>query len=264
MMLESLKHNENSFLTLTYSEENLPADGSLNPTHTQKWLKRFRLAIEPLKIRYFLVGEYGDHTFRPHYHAALFGAGPELAPIVERTWGMGHIMLTEFNIHTAQYVAGYVQKKMTSPSDPRLDRFVNGQRQFLHPEFARMSLRPGLGGTAMADVADSIYSSSHAKQDILNNGMVPMSLKMGGKSLPLGRYLRRKLSDEIGTSQEFDQAKKMEYQQEMLDMHTIAQNDPKLSPEEKLTIKSVLLRKNLQKRRNLISRTNLHKQEKTL
>lgn len=190
ILLESLCHHSNSFLTLTYDEEHLPIDGSLIPRHTQLWLKRFREVIKPVKFRYFLVGEYGDLSQRPHYHAALFGVGPEQQDIVRETWGMGHVFLGDLTLQSAQYIAGYVTKKMTSKSDSRL----NGR----HPEFSRMSLRPGIGATAVPSISSSILDSLHGCKLLSDLGDVPTSLNHGTRSLPLGRYLRQKLREEIG------------------------------------------------------------------
>jgi hypothetical protein len=47
---------------LTYDPEHLPEDGSLNVVHFQKFMKRLRDRIKPLKIRFFHCGEYGDKT----------------------------------------------------------------------------------------------------------------------------------------------------------------------------------------------------------
>jgi len=163
MMLESYKHAENSFLTLTYDDEHLPARGSLDPSHTQKWLKRFRKAIAPRKVRFYLVGEYGDQSQRPHYHAALFGVGPDgivvnneycsVPDIVSRTWGKGHVMLGSLTSASAQYICGYVTKKMTSKFDPRL----NGR----YPEFARMSRRPGIGSSWFEAYQSDIFPNGY-------------------------------------------------------------------------------------------------------
>lgn len=82
-------------------------------------------------------------------------------------------------------MAGYCVKKMTSSDDARL----NGRR----PEFARMSLCPGLG----AGVAESVSST------ILKHGLpVPTSLRHGSRIMPLGRYLRRKVREAAGLPQE--------------------------------------------------------------
>lgn len=87
---------------------------------------------------------------------------------------------------SANYIAGYVTKKMTSGSDERL----RGRR----PEFARMSLRPGIGANAMEAVALALMRSK-LDQTIED---VPTQLRRGAELMRLGRYLRRKLREQIG------------------------------------------------------------------
>ena len=70
---ESSLHIYNCFITLTYDPEHLPDDGSLDIKHFQKFMKRLRDKLHPLRIRFFHCGEYGDKTRRPHYHALIFG-----------------------------------------------------------------------------------------------------------------------------------------------------------------------------------------------
>lgn len=188
-MLEASQHADSSFVTLTYSPEKYPSNGSLDPEDTRLFLMRLRKAIYPKKIRYFLVGEYGDHTQRPHYHLALFGLGENSTEIIRKSWGLGHVLVGSLTKDSAQYVSGYVTKKMTSKDDPRLD----GR----HPEYARMSLKPGLGAGAMKTVAHALYTDFGADY-ILTTGDVPMELKHGPKSRPLGRYLRSKLRGAYG------------------------------------------------------------------
>lgn len=190
---ESLVHEENCFVTLTYAPEKLPVDGSLCPRDLQLWLKRCRKAVHPLRFRYFAVGEYGDGTERAHYHASLFGVsgftviGNKLfSKIAEETWGLGHVMVAEFNEKTAQYVAGYTTKKLTEFGHPKL----KGR----HPEFMRSSRRPGLGVDAMRVVAEQLRASGHMDVD------VPHSLKLGRKNIPLGRFMLKKLREFAGMS----------------------------------------------------------------
>lgn len=92
---------------------------------------------------------------------------------------------------SANYIAGYVTKKMSMYDDPRLLR-ADGSR--LHPEFARMSLRPGIGATAMDEVASELmrFNFDTSQAD------VPSALRHGKKELPLGRYLRQQLRMKIG------------------------------------------------------------------
>lgn len=184
-----------SFVTLTYRDE----AWTLEPKHTQDWLKRLRKRLSGRKLRYYLVGEYGEKTFRPHYHAALFGVGPcrggihvggecqcPACSVVRETWGYGFVMVAPLAIASAQYIAGYVTKKMTH----RLDTRLGGR----HPEFARMSLNPGIGADAMHNVASDMmrWDLENTLQD------VPFGLRYGRRVLPLGRYLRGKLRKAIG------------------------------------------------------------------
>lgn len=201
ILLEGTDHAEKSFVTLTYSDD----PTTLDPNHTTLWLKKIRKRVSPQRLRYFLVGEYGDKSQRPHYHVALFGWPPcqlqfgSSAPrgdckcypctVVRETWGHGHVMLGTLEPQSAQYIAGYVTKKMTQTGDPRL-----GNR---HPEFARMSLWPGIGANAMFDVASALMRYS------LDGRKIPDTLThANGRALPLGRYLRKKLSQFIGLSDE--------------------------------------------------------------
>lgn len=200
MFYESQQHEQSCFVTLTYNQEHVPADGSLVPDHPKDWLKRLRRRIEPRRLRYFAVGEYGDVSQRPHYHAILFGVGQTDAKHVEQSWPYGFTLVGEFNQYTAQYVAGYVVKKLTKADDPRL----KGR----YPEFARMSLKPGIGADAMQLIANQLHTDAGLNH-LSNTGDVPLFLTVGGKQIPLGRYLRQKLREEMGMPKWMtDEAKK--------------------------------------------------------
>lgn len=194
IMLEAMTHPAASFVTLTYNEENLPDGGTLVPEHLQLWLKRLRKNFGP--CRFYAVGEYGDLSWRPHYHVALFGYGGREAEVAcARTWinvatkePLGYTYVGDLTFHSASYIAGYVTKKMTRRDDVRLDgRF---------PEFARMSLRPGIGAKAMEKVAEALCNK-HGWRSIENSGDVPGVLKHGTRDFPLGRYLARRLRGEM-------------------------------------------------------------------
>lgn len=204
LMLESLSHTHSAFVSLTYDQDHVPADGSVDPKHFQDFLKRLRKAIYPAKVRYYGVGEYGDELGRPHYHAILFGFQTCLygrsryslyknccsqCDLIRDVWKWGLVDLGTVTIDSANYVCGYVTKKMTKKGDPRL----LGK----HPEFARMSLRPGIGALSMKQVCD-VLVSMHGADLITRTGDVPDVLQHGSKKLPLGRYLRRKLREMYG------------------------------------------------------------------
>lgn len=63
-----------TFLTLTYDEKYLPKDRSVRLKDVQDFFKRFRYYCAERgvsRFRYFVSSEYGDTTFRPHYHICL-------------------------------------------------------------------------------------------------------------------------------------------------------------------------------------------------
>lgn len=198
MALESWTHDDNCFVTLTYNEDHIPKSNSVDPDETRKWLYRLRQA-HPGKFRYFLVGEYGDQSQRPHYHACLFGVSMFASALIEKTWAKGFVQVAEFNPATAAYVAKYVIKRMTQRDDPRLA----GR----HPEFARMSNRPGLGAPAMEILANQLHSTA-GLNEIEKMGDVPHQLRVGKQLIPIGRYLRSRLRKEMGMPDEWLQRSK--------------------------------------------------------
>lgn len=150
------------FVTLTYAPEKLPLNGTLNPRDPTLFFKRLRRAVEPERVSYYLCGEYGETTERPHYHAVLYG--PEFldrtvltvrsgapvfqSPSLEAAWGLGLCELTGLTFGAARYVAGYVRKKVRQRDSPdhylRVDPST-GELVDLQKEYGRMSRRPALG-----------------------------------------------------------------------------------------------------------------------
>lgn len=229
LMLENLQHEHSAFVTLTYEDKHLPKteDGlpTLVPRDLQLWLKRIRkqcAAInEQFKLRFFAVGEYGSQSERPHYHVALFGhptclkfqtdlrMGPgtccSICSSVQKTWTFGSVHLGRIEPKSMNYICGYVLKRMTSPEDLRL-----GGR---HPEFARMSLVPGIGAGAMDDAASVMMQ--YQLEDRVED--VPHSLDHGKRGRPLGRYLQGRLRERIGREKQAPVTE--EKLQEMLALH---------------------------------------------
>lgn len=261
-MLEAMVHTENSFVTLTYDDQHLPKGGSLAPEEIRNWLKRFRASVSPRRIRFYCVGEYGDETGRPHYHAALFGYPRcrhglsrysrerteccDVCDKVRDTWGNGNVYVGALEIKSAQYIAGYVTKKMTRFDDPRL----NGR----HPEFARMSLKPGIGADAMHDVASVLLQFNLVDPQ----GDVPSSLRHGSRLLPLGRYLRKCLRLYTGGSETAP-----EYQNE--EMQALFDRVSVLSGEaRKVAFKNAIVDEYAQKNLNMDARSEIFKQRKRL
>ena len=138
---ESTEYRNKCFTTLTYSDDNLPENGSLVKRDLQLFFKRLRKALPPSqKIRYFACGEYGDTYFRPHYHTILFnlGLGEADQDIINNAWGKGFIKSGSVTPESIMYVAGYINKKFSG-----IPEFEAYQAQGREPVFRISSL--GIG-----------------------------------------------------------------------------------------------------------------------
>mgnify|MGYP000188139432 FL=1 len=159
---EASLHNENSFITLTYANEHLPAWNSLDKTTFPKFMKRLRKSLQDKRVRYFHCGEYGDHTGRPHYHALLFGhdfpdkthwairnGNPTWrSQELERLWPFGHSEIGTVTFESAAYCARYITKKVTGHAAREHYEMVDkhtGELGRREPEYTTMSRRPGIG-----------------------------------------------------------------------------------------------------------------------
>lgn len=160
---EAQLHEFSVFVTLTYDDEHLPENGSLNHRHFQLFMKKLRKKFSDVSIRYFMCGEYGPKLSRPHYHACLFGIdfvdrklfstnsrGDDLyeSQTLTELWGLGFATVAPFSPETAGYCARYSLKKVLG-SDASSHYGVldvdTGELIQRVPEYARMSTHPGLG-----------------------------------------------------------------------------------------------------------------------
>lgn len=144
-------HESNCFVTLTYDDAHLPSNMSLNHRDFQLFLKRLR-KLTP--IRYYMCGEYGSMTFRPHYHVCLFNVNFKhdqrlqqvtdtnsyiySSPTLTKLWPLGQSTVGDLNWQSAAYTARYVMQKITGQAAAK----HYGNRL---PEYNRMSLKPGIG-----------------------------------------------------------------------------------------------------------------------
>lgn len=179
-LMEMAYHQVSMFITLTYDDEHVPHQYSFDDVKSgiaecetecsdttkllslktirkkdlQDFIKRLRNYYgNTQKIRYFACAEYGEHTFRPHYHAIIFGAiMPDLvlhsesvtgkvftSEILRNIWQKGNVLIAEANFNTAAYVARYVTKKAGNTNSDYIEKYG------LEKEFITMSRRPGIG-----------------------------------------------------------------------------------------------------------------------
>lgn len=178
------------FITLTYDDKHIPGTwpddertiGSLDPDDVSLFLKRLRKRSGS-KIGYYLCGEYGERSDRPHYHLALFGMrfldktmvgerrgyGVFRSPTLERSWRYGNSEITGLTWKSASYVAGYVSKKVTERANPTKHlrvHEVSGEIFEVEPEFSRMSRRPALGRNWL----DKYWKDVYPRDYVVMNG----------------------------------------------------------------------------------------------
>lgn len=193
IVMEQLMSPPNTcfFVTLTYDEENLQEcltghsyeymiegqpimlkGATLIKEHFQLFMKRLRAYYEEhynhQGIRYFIAGEYGSKTRRPHFHVCFFNLPiPDLefysnnfqgdvlynSPTLEKIWGKGYVVIGELNWETAAYTARYVVKKFKGKESEQFYESVGG----VLPEFCLSSRRPGIAGAYFDKEVETIY-----------------------------------------------------------------------------------------------------------
>lgn len=128
-ILDESEGKESCFVTLTYDESKIPPDFSLKKKDLQKFFKRLRKKLKEKTIKYYACGEYGDTTQRPHYHMIIIGWQPELESLyyikkdvvtsreIEKLWKFGYNTVGNLTKESAQYVTGYIRKKMYGKKD---------------------------------------------------------------------------------------------------------------------------------------------------
>lgn len=71
------------------------------------------------QIRYFICGEYGPTTYRPHYHGLLFFNSPFQASYIQemlhKSWPFGYIDASFVETSASSYVASYVNSFSSLP-----------------------------------------------------------------------------------------------------------------------------------------------------
>lgn len=205
-MHEASLYKANCFITLTYDDQHLPADGNLHHEHFQAFMMRFRKSIYPKRVSYVMCGEYGEKRGRPHYHAIIFGhdfgevihrryfsnqvplgAIPNRSRIarssqeLSRLWTFGNNTVGSVTRESCSYVASYTLKKQTAY---QLGEHINPDTgEIRTPEYARMSTRPAIGKAWFARHCGDVFAYD--------------GVFVNGKRQPVPRYydrLREELS----------------------------------------------------------------------
>lgn len=204
-MMELQYHESSYFVTLTYDDAHVPRSYypdpntgeaftslTLSKRDFQLFMKRLRKKFCNQKIRFFMAGEYGSNTFRPHYHAIIFGLhlddlqlyskSPQgfcyyNSPSLQACWSdndgnpIGYAVVAEVTWETCAYTARYVMKKLNGKE-------ANFYSDFnIQPEFTLMSRKPGIARQ---------YYDDHP--DIYKKEYINVSTEKGGLKFKPPRY----------------------------------------------------------------------------
>ncbi|AXF52012.1 MAG: replication initiator protein [Microviridae sp.] len=198
---EALQHKSQYFITLTYDDRYLTETPNgyytLVKRDVQLFFKRLRKSLpKDSKIKYYLCGEYGSNTYRPHYHAILFGDENLTEQSIILAWicpyeelydpvesklfhpPLGHVHFGDVQDGSIKYTIQYYDKG-------RLER-LQGDDDRLN-EFALMS--KGLGKNWLTNETARFIRENPDKQFIYSSGY----------KLALPAYYRRRLYDYRGT-----------------------------------------------------------------
>lgn len=168
------------FITLTYDTNHVPLTQNgfmgLRKTDVQKFLKRLRKSQSKKypnskPIRYYLCGEYGGKTIRPHYHAILYNAKLEL---IQPSWNLGNVHYGTVEGASIGYCLKYMSKVSKIPMHKNDDR---------PKEFALMS--KGLGQNYLTENMIQWH-----KNDLLNRMYVNLP---DGRKVSMPRYYKLKI-----------------------------------------------------------------------
>ncbi|AXL14944.1 replication initiator protein [Microviridae sp.] len=170
------------FITLTYDTKHVPISPNgfmtLNKRDIQLFFKRLRKnhgKQSKEKLRYYIVGEYGETNKRPHYHAILFNLHhPDL---IDLSWLLGGTHIGKVNQATIGYTCKYIDKAKRIPEHPNDDRLK---------EFSLMSKK--IGHSYLTPQIIRFHRS-----DYLNRNYVT---RYNGVKLPMPAYYRKRIFTE--------------------------------------------------------------------
>jgi hypothetical protein len=194
LLQEAASYNENSFLTLTYSDDKIPPGATLVKKDYQDFMKRLRKWLDPTKIKFYMCGEYGPKTHRPHYHAIIFGYMPSdlrtamikkkrpiyYSPSLMNLWPYGMNTVGTVTYESCRYVAQYIVDKLNG----KKGKEYYGERE---PPFSLMS--KGLGKK---------WLEAHRDQVVKN-----ASMTFEGHRISIPRYYKKMLQQDLSEELEY-------------------------------------------------------------
>lgn len=175
------------FVTLTYDTAHVPFAKSgymtLNKKHVQDFIKRLRYfenEFDSQTIKYYLCGEYGGKTNRPHYHLIIFNVVK--IGHIDKAWNLGSVHYGTVSEASVGYTLKYLDKEKRIPMHRNDDRV---------PEFSLMS--KGLGKNYL-----TAQMVQYHKADLFNRVCCNIP---DGKKIAMPRYYKDKIYSESQRAQ---------------------------------------------------------------
>ncbi|WNK14971.1 MAG: replication initiator protein [Microvirus sp.] len=217
MMHEASMHEHNWFVTLTYRPDVLPENSDLCYSDFQKFMKRLRKALGNTRVRFYVAGEYGTKTARPHWHVILFGLPLTDLKVYKRKadyplftsewladiWSYGNVVIGEVTPASTNYVAGYVIARDTDKFSEQylnidehgvIDSDDDGRIIVRRREFAKCSTNPGIGRKYFDDNCLTIMEHDAVMVGKYRKKFLGTMLKFGKNAILMGlRVLVRRV-----------------------------------------------------------------------
>ena len=146
---------KNWFITLTYDNKHMPKDGRLKKEDIQEFIDLLvndgikGHATKKKDFKYWIAGEYGPLTNRPHYHGIIFNL--ELKDIksagiigkvpvfesekIRKAWKNGYYVLEEANGKAAAYCAKYANKSSGMNFRPLMSKGLGLEELYKEKDF---------------------------------------------------------------------------------------------------------------------------------
>lgn len=173
---------------------------SLNRVDFRLWLKRVRVYYERQfnkklpAFTYFCVGEYGEKSYRPHYHALFFGLDDDCLNFMAKNWRdkFGFCLVKTLPsysdkdiVRCSMYVSKYMNKGCNDCPELFLkDSLMEKPRVMCS---SGMSVREGLRQLFTLDGKLDMFSSMYSVED-LQRVLSRANFSFGGKDFRIGQH----------------------------------------------------------------------------
>jgi len=152
------------FVSYTYAKPPLVA--GIPSLRRLDFVNYFRSLKKVAPIKYYGVGEYGEHTKRPHYHAIIFNY-PDVEDLV-RKWKHGRTHVGQVSYTSVNYVTNYMFNK--------------------HVEVSELVARPfALHSYGLAREYAITAKKYHRENKVYH------VRNWNGKPIPMPRYIKKKI-----------------------------------------------------------------------